>query len=95
MEQVIVTTNDKALLKPLLQVAIRSELKALEIGLKRTREQLAAFEKKFSMASADFERKFIARELGETLDFIEWLGEIKMMRLLERKFASLKETRVD
>ncbi len=95
LEQLIVTTHDKALLKPLLQVAIQSELKSLEIGLRRTQERLAEFEQRFSMVSAEFERRFLARELNETLDFIEWLGEIKMLRLLERKLSALKETRID
>lgn len=95
LEQLIVTTHDKSLLKPLLQVAIQSELKSLEIGLRRTRERLAEFEQRFGTVSDEFERRFITREFSETLDFIEWLGEIKMLRLLERKLSALKETRID
>ena len=68
--QVTVTSNSNTSLKPLLESAIRSELKALTHGINRTRERLAAFEKQFGMSSDEFERRFKAGEVDETLDFI-------------------------
>ena len=57
-------------------------------GIKRTRERLTAFEKQFGMTSEEFERRYAAAEIDESLESIEWLGEIKMLRVLsEQKLA--------
>ena len=62
--------------------------RSLTHGIKRTRERLTAFEKQFGMTSEEFERRYTAAEIDETLASIEWLGEIKMLRVLsEQKLA--------
>jgi len=83
VQHVTVTGNADTSLKQVLESAIQSELKMLAIGLRRTRERLGEFEQRFSMSSSEFERRFNARELQESLDFIEWLGELKTLRMLE------------
>ena len=60
----------------------------------RTRERLSDFEQRFGMPSADFERRFARRELAESLDFIEWSGEIKTLQLLENQQRALLGVRV-
>lgn len=80
--------------KPLLQSAIRSELKTLRYGIVRTRERLIEFEEQFAMDTMDFEQKFETGKLEETLDFIEWWGEIKTLHLLEDKQRSLESASV-
>jgi hypothetical protein len=76
------------ILKPLLKAAMENEAKALSHGIRRTRERLSAFEKEFGITSDEFERRFGAAEIDETLEFIDWLGEIRMLRLLnEQKLA--------
>jgi hypothetical protein len=57
-------------------------------GVKRTRERLIAFEKQFGMTSEEFGRRYTAAEIDETLASIEWLGEIKMLRLSRRSDLS-------
>jgi hypothetical protein len=44
-QQVVVTTDAPAALKPLLASAIQAELRMLELGLARIAERLQAFEK--------------------------------------------------
>ena len=46
------------------------------------------------MSATEFERRFTPDDLGETLDFIEWMGEIKTLRLLEEKRDTLKEATI-
>lgn len=69
-----------------ITITTRAEVSPLE--LQRTRERLAEFEKRFGLTSAQFEQRFAARELDESLDFIEWLGEIKTLRSLEKQQTS-------
>ena len=92
--QVTVTTESPSVLKPLLRAAIQNEAKALTHGIKRTRERLLAFEKQFGMTSDEFEWRYGAAEIDETLASIEWLGEIKMLRVLNEQKLALDGARV-
>ncbi len=93
-QQVTITSESPVSLKPLIEGAIRAELRMLELGIARTQRRLAEFEKQFGMSTADFERRFDGRDLQETIEFIEWSGEIKMLKLLEQKHQTLQGARV-
>lgn len=93
-EEVIIVTNDKASLKPLLESAIENEKKAIKSGLDRTQTRLAEFEKRHGLGSAEFERRLNARELQETFEFTDWRMEIGMLALLEKKYAALQGARI-
>jgi len=58
-----------------------------------TCRKLEAFEKQYHMSTAEFVRRFTSDDLGETLDFLEWQGETKMLALLEEKRRFLKTHR--
>jgi hypothetical protein len=94
VSQVTVTTESPSVLKPLLRIAIQNEARALSQGIKRTRERLVAFEKQYGMTSDEFERRYVAAEIAESLEFIEWLGEIKMLRVLNEQKLALDSARV-
>jgi hypothetical protein len=89
-QQVTIKAETSLSLKPLLESAIQGELKTVQHGINRTRERLSSFEKQFNMTSGDFHKRFQARELEETLDFIDWWGEIKMLALLEERRRALE-----
>lgn len=46
------------------------------------------------MASEEFVRRFNAGELGESVEFIEWAGEIKTYERLEAQRQALQEATV-
>jgi len=77
-----------------LEAAIRSELKTLAHGLNRTRERLTGFEKQYGFSTDEFKRRFASRELGETLDFLEWWGETKMLTALEERKRALEGVQI-
>jgi len=89
LQNITITTNSKVSLRPLVESALQTEAKMLALGLRRTRERLTEFEQRFGLTSAQFEQRFAARELDESLDFIEWLGEIKTWRLLDEQQHAL------
>ncbi len=91
-QQVIVTTDAPVALKPLLESAIQSELRMLELGLTRTAERLRAFEEQYGLTSKEFECRFEVAEVDESLDFIEWAGEIKTSHLLQCTASSAAES---
>lgn len=89
IQEIKIKTESPEEIKPLLRDAIQNELKLLEHGIARTRQRLAAFEQQHGMTSEEFGRRFDGHDLKETLDFLDWSGEIKMLRLLEDKHRAL------
>jgi len=94
MSQVMLVSRRDFPLKPLVESALRSEMKMLEIGLKRTEERLQTFEDRFGMSSDEFYSRLCNDELEETLDFIEWTGEYKTLSLLREKYQALKDIEI-
>lgn len=93
-QQVTITSDTQVALKPLLESALRSELRTLDLSLQRTAEHLRTFEQQYGMTSAEFEQRFHTGQLKESLDFIEWSGEIQTYRLLEVHRQALQGARL-
>jgi len=89
-QHVTITTDAQITLKPLIESALRSELRMLELSLQRTIQRLRAFETQYGLTSDEFERRFNSGEIEESLDFIEWAGEIKTHRLLDAHRQALQ-----
>lgn len=94
-QQVIVTTRSNTEIKPLVEAAIQNEKRLLLHGILRTRQKLEVFERQFGMSSAIFEQRYRANEIDETLDFADWLMEIKALELLEEQIQALNDAHVD
>jgi hypothetical protein len=94
LQQVTIQTQDAKRLKLLLKSAIQSQLDDIEHGIQLTRARLEAFEKQYKMSTAEFLRRFKPGDLEETLDFLDWQGEVKMLALLEEKRDAFKDAQV-
>lgn len=90
LQQVTITSDTPTSLKQLLLSAIRSELRLLAHGIARTHERLAQFEQQYGMPTIEFERRLSTSGIGENMDFIEWQGEVKTLRLLEEQQRALE-----
>jgi len=95
LQEIVIKANADESIKPLVETAIRNQLKALQHGISRTKERLAEFEKKAKMSSAEFERKLAEGSVEETIETIDWNMELTALRLLERQYQSLFEARID
>jgi predicted secreted hydrolase len=91
LQQVIVQTENAETIRPLLLSALQRELKLVESGIRRTKSRLAAFEKQYNMTTRQFKHRFTADDLGETIDFIEWWGETKMLSSLQEQKNALEK----
>jgi hypothetical protein len=94
LQEVTIRSETNEELRSLLEAAIRSELKSIQHGINRTNERLSGFETRYKMSTEEFLRRFNAQDLGESLDFIEWMGEVKTLRLLNEKQGALKRAEV-
>ena len=93
-QEIVIKTNSAESLKPLLEIAIRNQLKALQHGIEHTQERVAAFERRAGMSSLEFEKKFQAEEIDETIETIDWNMELSALRLLERQYQSLNDVKI-
>ena len=89
--QITLVSPSGAPIRALVESALRSELKMIELSLGRTERNLQAFEQKYGMSTAEFYRRLTEDELQETLDFIEWAGEYKTLQKLQEKQRALQE----
>ena len=95
LQQITIQTSYLERFKPLLETALDREAKLLEYSIQRTRETLAPFEDRYKMSTDEFERKFNAREIEETLDYLDWWMEVEALRHLEAQRNAIKEARVE
>ena len=95
LQEIVIKTNAEESIKPLVETAIRNQLKALQHGIVRTKERIAEFEKHAAMPSAEFEEKLQAGTIEETVETIDWNMELAALRLMESQFQSLSEAKID
>lgn len=74
-----------------IKTAIDSEIKRLEIGLRKTGRQIEKFEKKYGVTSSVFQRRFTAEDLyGGDREYIEWKGELQMRQRIAGDLKKLR-----
>jgi hypothetical protein len=95
LQQVTIKTEDRKVLKPLLESAIENEKKVVLMGLQRTRSRLVEFEHQYGLSSEEFERRLNASVIVEEVEFSDWRMEIGMLRLLERQYKALHDAELD
>ena len=93
-QQVTITTETSVALKALVESALQAEARMLDLSLQRTRQRLDAFEQQYNQSSEEFEKRFIAGEIEESFDFIEWAGELHTYRLLDGQRQALQGVEV-
>lgn len=65
---------------PVIQSAIEAKRKRVEIGLKRTEQEIKRFETKYQMPSEQFLSQHLTAEdlEGGDDDYISWMGELQL-----------------
>jgi len=89
-ELTLVSTREHPL-KPLVEAALANELRLLEAGIRRTEQRLSEFEAQYKLSTDEFIRRFESDEIGETLEFAEWIGEYRLLKRLREKADTLRE----
>jgi hypothetical protein len=93
MEELTLISSYQRPLRPLVEAALQNELRLLQINIKRTEQNLNKFEARFGFSTSEFIRRFENDELPETLDYIEWVGEHRLLLRLHEKTETLREIR--
>ena len=94
LQQITIEIQDASEFESVLRGALDREVHLVEYAILRTWDRLREFEQRFGMSTDEFKRRFNADDLGETLDFIEWDGEIDTLRLLEEKKKMIQDAHI-
>ncbi|MBC8496346.1 MAG: hypothetical protein ISS57_01535 [Anaerolineales bacterium] len=94
-QQITISTQNAEKFKPLLRSALVREARLLDFSIQRTMEALKVYEERYGLNSSEFERQFKAREIEETLDYLDWWMEIEALHHLEEQRHSLEDARLD
>jgi len=75
----------------LIQQAITTKIQYLMLSLHKTEGILRGFEEKYQLSSDDFIQHYTAEDLsGGDIDYITWLGEIKLRARLQADLTALQ-----
>ena len=91
MSALTLTSAHQKPLRPLVEAAIRNELRSVQAGIHRTEQRLQAFEARHGFSTDEFLRRFESDQLPETLEFVEWIGEWRLLERLKDKAETLGE----
>ena len=95
LQQVVIKTNDRSVLKPLLTSAIQNEIGLIQVGLEKTQHRMQEFEKRFGLTSVEFERRLNSNQMDETIETTGWRMEIGMLNLLQSQLAAWRDAHID
>ena len=93
MEELTLISSYQRPLRPLIEAALQNELRLLQVNIKRTEQSLSNFETRFGLSTTEFVQRFENDELPETLDYVEWVGEYRLLMRLHEKAEALREIR--
>jgi hypothetical protein len=92
MTRIIIESAKKQDIQPIVKAALAAEAQKLEIGLKRTRDQLREFEERYGVATVEFIERMTVEDLaGGDLEYVEWIGESRLLQKIEADLAALKD----
>lgn len=95
MSELTLVSERKREIRPIIETALKNEMQLIRAGLQRTEQNLKKFENKYKMNTEKFLFDYEADKLEETIDFMEWIGEFRMLERLTDKLETMKSIRFD
>ena len=76
----------------MVKSAILTEIKRLEVALRRTEKEILKFEEEYRVPSEVFLRDFAAENLkGGEEDYVRWAGELQIRERIREDLRKLKD----
>ena len=95
MSEVILKSPRGGAIKPLIIAALEAEKNEILTAILKTKENLAAFEKKYNLSTNDFIKKITQEKLQiSEMDAIEWSGEYETLKKLQERLSLLQEIQI-
>lgn len=90
MNELKLVSKADHVLKPIVEAALENELRLVEAGIRQTEQHLKKFEEKYQLNTQDFVTNYENDQFEESMDFIEWIGEFKLLKRLTEKADTLR-----
>ncbi len=75
---------------PVIQSAITAKVKRIEIGLRKTEEEIQKFESKYHLSSEQFMNDCTAEDLdGGDDEYVSWMGELQLRQAIREELHLL------
>ena len=94
MAEIVIRTGKPESIMPVLDSAIRNQLKLLKTSINRTKIRISSFEQKYNMSTEQFMQKIREGMDDDNLDYVEWIGETKILKRLEEEYKELEGLRI-
>ncbi len=76
-------TSDQQNVLPIIQSAITAKVKRIEIGLRKTEQEIQKFEAKYHIPSEQFLNNYTAEDLdGGDDEYVSWMGELHLRQAI-------------
>ena len=90
MSEILIRAGKPKTIVPLSEFAIPNQLKLLKTSIKRTEMKIKSFEQKYNMSTEQFMQKIREGMDDDNLDYVEWIGETKILKRLEEEYNKRK-----
>jgi len=94
MAEIVIKTGKSKSIMPVLESAIRNQLKMLKVSINRTKMKIQDFEQKYNMSTEQFLQKIREGMDEDNLDYVDWIGETKILKRLEEEYKELEGVRI-
>ena len=83
--------SDQQNVLPIIQSAIEAKVKLIEIGLRKTEQEIQKFEHKYHIPSEQFMDNYTAEDLdGGDDEYVSWMGEIHLRQAIWEELQLLQ-----
>ena len=84
-------TSDQQHALPIIQSAIVAKVKRIEIGLRKTEQEIQKFETKYDIPSEIFMNDYTAEDLeGGDNEYVSWMGELQLREAIWEELQLLQ-----
>ena len=84
-------TSDQQYALPIIQSAIVEKVKRIEIGLRKTEQEIQKFETKYHIPSEQFINHYTAEDLeGGDDEYVSWMGELQIRQAIWEELQLLQ-----
>ena len=95
MTELIVKSAQADAVRSEVRTALDNQQNAIQDSIERTRKNLDEFAVKYGISTADLlERESQGTLVDDNLEFIEWIGEARILERLEAELKLLQEIEI-
>lgn len=90
MKKIVLKTKDSNIAAPLVEEAIKNEVKLIRNGINNIRKNLDRYEQKHGYKTEEFFEMYKQGKTTDEADFVDWAGEYQLLLELTKELDNLE-----